>query len=400
MQGGQLHLSADFNATTTIEVIGAPKQAKTIHVNGKRVLHQVDKSGIWTARIRYQKPSIHIPDLQSLTWKHVDTLPEIQQSYDDSGWTIADHTTTNNTYRGITTPMSLYASDYGFNAGYLLYRGHFVANGKESSLTLHTQGGSAFSSSAWLGEDYLGSWIGNNKYSDDTSTYDLHSLANGETYIITILMDMTGLEENGAAGSDTMKTPRGILDYALSGHEATDITWKLTGNLGGEDYKDRVRGPLNEGGLYAERQGWHQPHPPSQNWATSSIKNGISKAGAGWFTSSFSLNMPTGWDVPLYFTFRNTTTPPPAYRAQLYVNGYQFGKYVNNMGPQTSFPVPQGILNYHGRNWIAISIWALEAGGTTLDGLSLEYRQPIMTTAVDDVQLVETPSYKIRNGAY
>lgn len=26
------------------------------------------------------------------------------------------------------------------------------------------------------------------------------------------------------------------------------------------------------------------------------------------------------------------------YRAQLWVNGYQFGKYINNIGPQFSFP--------------------------------------------------------------
>lgn len=44
-----------------------------------------------------------------------------------------------------------------------------------------------------------------------------------------------------------MKAPRGVLDYSLSGHEKSDISWKITGNLGGEDYQDRTRGPLNEG---------------------------------------------------------------------------------------------------------------------------------------------------------
>ena len=50
-----------------------------------------------------------------------------------------------------------------------------------------------------------------------------------------------------------MKTPRGILDYFLSGHLQRDVTWKLTGNLEGENYVDQVRGPLNEGGMFAER---------------------------------------------------------------------------------------------------------------------------------------------------
>ena len=64
-----------------------------------------------------------------------------------------------------------------------------------------------------------------------------------------------GFDENGAVGSDSMKAPRGILDYALAGRAQADVAWRLTGNLGGERYADRARGPLNEGGLFGERQG-------------------------------------------------------------------------------------------------------------------------------------------------
>lgn len=32
---------------------------------------------------------------------------------------------------------------------------------------------------------------------------------------------------------------------------------------------------------------------------------------------------------------------------------------VNNIGPQTVFPVPEGILNYHGINYLALSLWSL-----------------------------------------
>ncbi|CDM28960.1 Galactose-binding domain-like [Penicillium roqueforti FM164] len=34
------------------------------------------------------------------------------------------------------------------------------------------------------------------------------------------------------------------------------------------------------------------------------------------------------------------------YRCQLFVNGYQFGKYINHVGPQTAFPIPGGIINH------------------------------------------------------
>jgi hypothetical protein len=142
-----------------------------------------------------------------------------------------------------------------------------------------------------------------------------------------------------------MKDPRGILNYSLDGHAQSDISWKLTGNLGGEAYIDKVRGPLNEGGLYAERQGWTQPFPPNHNWVPGSPETGISTAGVAFYQADFSLDLPENYDIPLTFNFGNTTINGATadYRAQLWVNGYQFGKYANNIGPQSSFPVPQGM---------------------------------------------------------
>jgi len=37
------------------------------------------------------------------------------------------------------------------------------------------------------------------------------------------------------------------------------------------------------------------------------------------------------------------------------------GKYIPALGPQSVFPVPQGILDYDGPNTVAISLWALES---------------------------------------
>lgn len=49
------------------------------------------------------------------------------------------------------------------------------------------------------------------------------------------------------------KIPRGIRGYILIGGEF--LFWKVAGNFAGEDFPDKVRGPLNEGGLYVERIG-------------------------------------------------------------------------------------------------------------------------------------------------
>ncbi len=79
------------------------------------------------------------------------------------------------------------------------------------------------------------------------------------------------------------KTPRGILYYDFNGSSNTSISWKLTGNLGGEDYVDKVRGAYNEGGLFAERQGFHLPGAPTADWKVSSPYDGVDKAGVAFY---------------------------------------------------------------------------------------------------------------------
>ncbi|KAJ5247363.1 CAZyme family GH35 [Penicillium chermesinum] len=386
LQGSDLHISADFNATTTVEVIGAPSSAKKIVINNQTLDTTVDKNGILSARVHYKAPKFKFPSLKDLPWKSIDTLPEIQTSYDDSAWTAANHPYTNNSANPIKTPTSLYSTDYGFSTGTFIYRGSFVSAGNETSFAFHTEGGLGYGHSAWINSTFIGSWIGS-------------VFRPGETYVLTIVIDNMGLDENNGPGYEGTKDPRGILDYTLSGRSADAITWKLTGNLGGEDYQDLTRGPLNEGGLYAERQGFHQPEPPSQEWNTSSPFTGVSQAGVQFYSTSFDLDLPKGWDIPLYFDFRNSSSSPAPYRVQLFVNGYQYGKYVSNIGPQTAYPVPEGILNYQGRNWIALTLWAQDQNGAKLGGLDLISTTPVLT-ALRGVESVDQPKYQKRSGAY
>lgn len=328
IKGTALYVNGDLNATVPIKVIGAPAATTSLYFNGQKLEFTTDNvTGEWTSSLEYPNPQVKLPDLSSLNWKYVDDLPEIQASYDDSLWVVADHTSSNNPTT-LKTPTSLYASDYGFNAGVLIYRGHFTASGNESQLYLSTQGGSAFGSSVWLNSTYLGSWPGIDAASTNNKTYTLPNLSSGKKYVITVLVDNNGLEENWTPGMDQMKYPRGILNYNIDGSQS-QITWKLTGNLGGESYIDKARGPLNEGGLYAERQGFTQPYPPNRNWADGSPQQGIEKAGVAFYQAEMDLDLPKNYDIPLAFNFGNTTMDGAVadYRAQLWVNGYQFGKY-------------------------------------------------------------------------
>jgi beta-galactosidase len=225
--------------------------------------------------------------------------------------------------------------DYGFHAGSLIYRGHFIANGMESLVSLNVSGGNGFGHSIWLNQTFLGSWTGSG--SNTTAIQNLRfpkDLFAGESYVLTVLIDDMGQDEE-APGTDAIKFPHGILNYQLLNHSKSDISWKMTGNLGGEQYHDLARGPLNEGAMYAERQGYHNPKPPVSKWTSASpMKDGMTRAGVGFFTTSFSLDIPEGWDVPMSFVFNGSAAESPEsgkfgsnYRCQLFVNGYQFGKY-------------------------------------------------------------------------
>jgi hypothetical protein len=332
--GQELRLTGDINVTTTIEVISTPvANITTLTFNGEQLNTKPSSTGRLVSIIQYTPPSIKLTDFTTSEWKYLDSLPEIQSSYDASKWTTLNHTTTNNTLH-LSTPMSMYASDYGYHTGSLIYRGHFTSNGNESTFTVNVKGGAGFGHSVWLNDTLLGSWEGNgNNQSYNQILSFPKPLVKSTPYVLTVLIDHMGQDEE-APGTDAVKDPRGIISYTLSGRLASDIRWKMTGNLGGEEYVDQARGPRNEGAMFAERQGYHLPNPPTSSWKLSSpILDGLTEAGVGFYTTTFDLQVPQGYDVPMSFVFNSTTTKTeeklrgPNYRCQLFVNGYQFAKY-------------------------------------------------------------------------
>ncbi|KAL3474533.1 putative beta-galactosidase A [Aspergillus californicus] len=396
VDGSTLSISADFNETTEVEIVGAVAKIKTLKINGETRQTTRNIVGNLITNINYKIPAFHLPNLNKAEWRSTNGLPEIQPGYDDSAWPHADHNTSNNHFAAQLTPTVLSSSEYGFHAGYLVYRGHFTASGTEEKLKLTTSGGSAFGSSAWLNGTYLGSWVGEADVTQMSSSFTLAQLETGENYVVTVVVDNNGQEMNFSVGSDDMKAARGIRDYSLDG---TQITWKITGNLGGENYQDRIRGPLNEGGSYPERQGWHQPNPPSSKWTKSNPISAAVPPGISFFTTETNLNIPKGWDIPLEIVFDRDGTKD--FRVQLFVNGWQFGKLIRRLGPQSSFPVPEGILDYRGRNTVALTYWSQENGtvATGLKGVSVRAGRPVLTGR-SEVEVVKSPGWERRRDAY
>jgi hypothetical protein len=81
------------------------------------------------------------------------------------------------------------------------------------------------------------------------------------------------------------------------------------------------------------------------------------------------------------------------------LNRYQFGKYINNIGPQSKFPGPQGILNYYGQKWLAVEIWSRQVAGARLTNFSLVADTSVLTSYPAPA-LVPMPSYTPRPEAY
>ncbi|KAG6855826.1 hypothetical protein H0H87_010439 [Tephrocybe sp. NHM501043] len=106
----------------------------------------------------------------------------------------------------------------------------------------------------------------------------------------------------------------------------------------------------------------------------------------GFFRTTFNLDLPKGYDVPLSIEFDSTFGH---YRAQLYVNGWQMGKRIANIGPQTSFPVHRGILNYAGENVVAVSLWALgeQEADLRIPSLRIVKGGGVYESALDEVDI-------------
>lgn len=187
----------------------------------------------------------------------------------------------------------------------------------------------------WLNTTFLGSWIGDPNFQAYNQTLQSpHPLQEGQHYVLTVLVDNLGLDLNAQVNTNKMKSPRGLLDFALNTHVKSDITWKITGNLGGEQYHDHTRGPLNESSMFAERQGYHLPGALAADdagWEILSPKEGLRNPGVGFFATSFNLDYPEGYDIPSSVVYTNSTAVGSdelgVFRIQLFVNGWQFGKY-------------------------------------------------------------------------
>ncbi|OAV99770.1 hypothetical protein PTTG_00467 [Puccinia triticina 1-1 BBBD Race 1] len=331
-------------------------------------------------------------DFRTLNWSYRDSLPEIESKFSDVKWTEATIEESNNHYKKLYGKYYLYACDYGFCNGATIWRGHFLHNAQMESpmgINLTIAGGDFFAASLWLNDVFLGSVPNSTSKSDPKFYSKTHmstfyfpggSVNKCGSNVITVVQDSMGMDQTEDGFSDTVKHPRGILGYKLEGPGAEDIfeeiSWKVQGHLGGF-YKlpDPDRGIYNENGFYGIRAGWHLPdydEPDESQWtALSPMSHGLTTAGIGFYRTTLQLDLEPGYDVIVSFQFQQPQYDRGRYRIEFWVNGWHMGKFASHLGPQTRFPVHQGILNYQGDNHFALTLWALDEDGAEISGLEL-----------------------------
>jgi beta-galactosidase GanA len=238
--------------------------------------------------------------------------------------------------------------------------------------------------SVWFNGQFLGS-------SDDAThhfDFPAGTVRAGADNLLSVMVENMGHNEDFSA-DDSNKQPRGLTGATLVGSTA-QLSWRVQGSLGGENLVDPVRGPMNTGGLFGERSGWSLPGFPDRSWRSVTLPHRDSTPGEEWYRTAFSLHLPPDQDLPVGIRISDDSSRH--YRALIYVNGWLIGRYINDTGPETSFPVPTGILRADGTNTVAIGVWNQDATTGGLGTVGLQRYANIATSL--RVRDVYSPGYQ------
>ena len=382
--GSTLNLTGDTNAATTMKV-WAPGRVQDVTWNGQDVGQAASGAegkhlALATAQLPGPAP-ITLPDLSAAKWRFAPESPEAQPSFDDSGWQVADKTTTNSTTKPPAGQPVLTADDYGFHQGDVWYRASYSGASAATTVTMRYGGGGAGMLQAWLDGVYLGqNVLASNLASPPTTgtaTFQIPtSLQTDGPNTLAVMVRNDGHNEDGGV-NDAQKEGRGLISVAMTdANQAAvnpQITWRIQGNLGGEDIADPARGVENNGGLYGERHGWYLPGYPDGIWATARVPATTAMSGTSWYRTTFNLHVPKVDDASLGITIGDPSTPQSSanYRALIFVNGWNMGQYIANVGPQHTFVIPNGVLNPDGHNTLALAVTSDGGPGNGLEKVAL-----------------------------
>lgn len=365
LAGGKLAMRGDAGEDSTFEIWGPAFEAASFNGQDLALTRQPDGS-VRAGTVKGPE-AVNLPDLGRLAWtRRMDSL-EAAPRFDDSAWVQADRRpsaaqTWTMPERGQPT---LAMSDYGFHHGDVWYRGRFTATDpKANQLELFYGAGGAGLVQVWIDGRFVGQHELDTGRSfpetTDSVKLSLGDLKPGE-HLISVMVRNNAHNWNLMA-DDYHREARGLISASLTKRGGqrfgVPIAWRIQGRQGGEEIVDRLRGPMNNGGLFGERQGWHLPVASPKGWQPARTTDAPPSAGTYWLRTSFKLDLPKGHDVQLGLAFGDTSKPRSERenRALIFVNGWNMGQFIAHIGPQRTFVIPPGILNPNGENTIALAV--------------------------------------------
>ncbi|WP_241127137.1 beta-galactosidase [Novosphingobium terrae] len=390
-KGGALALTGDTIAAGPLRVWG---EASRVTWNGAPVAVRA-QDGALVGTLPGPAPVT----LPQLAWRSMAGSPEASPGFDDSHWQAIDHRRDATQSQKPDGQPTMTMDPYGFHEGDVWYRGRFAGDAKAQKITLAYGAGGAgmaqvFLDGALIGQGELPAGM---PRPITTGSLTLNLPDNAHTqgeHVLAVMVRNNGHNWDLTA-SDEHKEARGLIAASiepLTGPSfSVPVTWRVQGRAGGENFADHARGTPNNGGQYGERMGWHLPAFNDAAWKS---VQGLAQgpAGTNWYRSSFTLNVPKGQDATIGVQMGDPSTPRSAqhYRALIFVNGWNMGQFIAHVGPQRTFPIPEGILNHHGGNVIALAV--------TSDGAPENAPQQVKLVTMQNrlgglpVRMVEAPA--------
>jgi hypothetical protein len=355
LTGSTVQLTGDTVEPTRLEVWG-PRGIESVTWNGAPVRTTVTGSGSLRSTAPLPgAPEVELPALGG--WRMRTENPESEPGFDDSAWPAADRTSSHSTTAVPHGQPVLFADDYGFHYGDVWYRGVFTdASGLESVSLAHSTGTQGLLM-AWLDGKPLGTHrmpvpdagtAGRGTWTDTAVFPVAKRLRTPGRHVLSVLVRRMAHDQDGQGG-DTHRAARGLTAVTFTGG-APQVRWRIQG----EAAPDPVRGPLNNGGLFGEREGWHLPSFADHDWEPVTFPRAARRQGVTWYRTTFRMAVDPGVDASVGLTLEDD--PRRAYRAQIFLNGWNMGQYINDVGPQHTFALPNGILRTRGTNTLALAV--------------------------------------------
>ncbi|SPT53574.1 Beta-galactosidase precursor [Actinomyces bovis] len=352
---------------------------------------------------------------QSLSFVKQEDNAYAAVDYDDSAWTTAADTTSKQSqnYPGIIrysnrdgnqqgpgrAGVVLDSNHYGFHNGSVWYRAHYTASSNDPTLRIKAtaskgaprQGRNPGFAQVWVNGQYAGAVSAEGGWQDIKSPTG--SVQAGQPVVVAILVNNLGLSldwSNGSGGGASQsKENRGLYDADLKA--AGPVTWKIMGapTTSAKDAANPSGTIYNNGGLQGEKAGWYGKTFDDSAWAAATDLHATTP-GVTWYRAKVNLDVPAGQDTAFRLNLNSARFKSRADRSQatIFVNGWNTGVYIGDMGPQNSFTVPQGFLNLKGENTIAIAVASKEAGAGP-DSVTLS---AIHSTTMPEAKTAPEPS--------